>query len=57
MPLEMGNEKKNGKLVVIGVLGFVLLLSGIAFLAQQMINANRGKPPRTPPEQVEDVGG
>lgn len=57
MPFAMGNEKKNGKLVVAGVLGFVLLLSGIAFVAQQLINANKGKPPRTQPEQVEDVGG
>lgn len=50
-------SKKNGKLVVAAVLGFVLLMSAIAFVAQQMINANRGKPPRTQPEQVEDVGG
>ncbi|EDY83132.1 hypothetical protein VDG1235_2756 [Verrucomicrobiia bacterium DG1235] len=50
----MGN-KKNGKLVVAAVLGSVLLASGIAFTVQQMINANKGKPPRSQPAQLEEA--
>lgn len=50
----MGN-KKNGKWVVAAVLGSVLLASGIAFAVQQMINANRGKPPSSQPYQPEAV--
>jgi len=42
-------NKKNGKWVVAAVLGSVLLLSGLAFAVQQMINANRGKPPTKQP--------
>ena len=58
MPAEMGN-KKNGKLVVAAIFGSVLLASALAFAVQQVINANRGKPPRTQPphpESVEDKG-
>lgn len=50
----MGN-KKNGKLVVAAVLGSVLLASAVAFTVQQMINANRGKPPRSQPAGVEEA--
>ncbi len=46
----MGN-KKNGKWVVAAVLGSVLLASAVAFAAQQVINANRGKPPLSQPYQ------
>lgn len=54
MPAGMGN-KKNGKWVVVAVLGFVVLASAVAYAVQQMINANRGKPPRSQPEQVEGL--
>ncbi len=49
-PAAMGN-KKNGKWVVAAVLGSVLLASAVAFAAQQVINANRGKPPLSQPYQ------
>lgn len=52
-------NKKNGKWVVAGVLGSVLLLSGLAYTVQQIINANRGKPPSQQPEApavVEEQG-
>ncbi len=44
----MGNEK-NGKWVVAIVLSSVLLASAVAFVVQQMINANQGKPPLSEP--------
>lgn len=44
-------NKKNGKWVVAAVLGSVLLLSGIAWVVQQQINANQGKPPTKQPNQ------
>lgn len=56
MPVRMAN-KKNGKLVVIGVLLFVLALSGIAWVAQQFINANKGKPPSQPAEAPAQADG
>jgi len=46
------DEKKNGKLVVAAVLGFVVLLSAIAWSVQQVINSNRGKPPRSQPAEA-----
>lgn len=50
-------NKKNGKWVVAAVLGSVLLLSGIAYVVQQQINANRGKPPTKQPEAPAAVEG
>lgn len=52
-------SKKNGKRVVAGIFIFVLVVSGVAWVAQQMINANKGKPPSnaTEPAAVEAPAG
>lgn len=41
-------KKKNGKLVVFMVFAFVALASVIAYVVQQRIAANRGKPLEAP---------